>query len=83
MSFDFHLNLPADDLRNFIGYHSTPESGRGQVQHPREARKLVTKALGVIIKGCLHLGELGHLNEEEKGIVLVNEYGKSYKKNSN
>jgi hypothetical protein len=45
--------------------------------------KLVAKALGVIVKGCLHLGELGHLNEEEKGILLVNEFGKSYKKNSN
>jgi hypothetical protein len=45
--------------------------------------KLIAKALGVIVKGCLHLGELGHLNEEEKGIVLANESGKSYKKNSN
>jgi hypothetical protein len=82
-SFDLRLDLPAVDLQNFTGYHTTLESGRGQVQRPREARELVTEELGVIVKGCLHLGELGHLNKEEKGTVLVNEYGKSYQKNSN
>jgi hypothetical protein len=37
------------------------------------------QVLRVFIEGSLHLGELGHLNDEEKGTELVNEYGKSYK----
>jgi hypothetical protein len=42
--------------------------------------KLDTEVLHVIIKGSLHLGEMGHLNNENNRKDLINEYGKAYRK---